>query len=66
MAQVAMPSADLLPVSCKANIPYRLVRLVAVPLLQLLFRFDVEGLGNVPRTGTATTPTRLPALPSRR
>ena len=52
MAQVAMPSADLLPVSCKANIPYRLVRLVAVPLLQLLFRFDVEGLGNVPRTGT--------------
>ena len=52
MAHVAMPSADLLPVSRKANIPYRLVRLVAVPLLHLLFRFDVEGLSNVPRTGT--------------
>jgi 1-acyl-sn-glycerol-3-phosphate acyltransferase len=52
MAQVAMPSADLLPVSRRANIPYRLVRLVAVPLLHLLFRFDVEGLGNVSRTGT--------------
>lgn len=52
MAQVAMPSADLLPVSRKANIPYRVVRLVAVPLLHLLFRFDVEGLSNVPRTGT--------------
>jgi 1-acyl-sn-glycerol-3-phosphate acyltransferase len=47
-----MPSADLLPVSHKANIPYRLVRLVAVPLLHLLFRFDVEGLSTVPRTGT--------------
>ena len=52
MAHVAMPSADLLPVSRKANIPYRVVRLVAVPLLHLLFRFDVEGLSNVPRTGT--------------
>jgi len=47
-----MPSADLLPVSRKANIPYRVVRLVAVALLHLLFRFDVEGLSNVPRTGT--------------
>ncbi|HEY2599623.1 MAG TPA: 1-acyl-sn-glycerol-3-phosphate acyltransferase [Candidatus Dormibacteraeota bacterium] len=51
MAQAAMPPADLLPVSRKANIPYRLVRLVAVPLLHLFFRFDVQGLENVPRTG---------------
>ena len=52
MAQAAMPSADLLPVSRKANIPYRLVRLIAIPLLHFFFRFDVEGLHNVPRTGT--------------
>jgi 1-acyl-sn-glycerol-3-phosphate acyltransferase len=52
MAQAAMPPADLLPVSRKANIPYRLLRLVAVPLLHFFFRFDVQGLQNVPRTGT--------------
>ena len=52
MAQAAMPSADLLPVSRKANIPYRLVRLVAIPLLHFFFRFDVQGLKNMPRTGT--------------
>src|ERR1700681_2616803 len=52
MAQAAMPPADLLPVSRKANIPYRLLRLIAVPLLHLFFRFDVKGLDNVPRTGT--------------
>jgi 1-acyl-sn-glycerol-3-phosphate acyltransferase len=51
MAQAAMPPADLLPVSRKANIPYRIVRLVAVPLLHLCFRFQVEGLDNVPRKG---------------
>lgn len=47
-----MPSADLLPVSRKANIPYRLVRLIAIPLLHFFFRFDLEGRQNVPRTGT--------------
>jgi 1-acyl-sn-glycerol-3-phosphate acyltransferase len=52
MAQAAMPSADLLPVSRKANIPYRLVRLIAIPLLHFFFRFDVQGLENVPRAGT--------------
>ena len=51
MAAPAMPPADLLPVSRKANIPYRIVRIVAIPLLHLCFRFQVEGLGNVPRTG---------------
>jgi 1-acyl-sn-glycerol-3-phosphate acyltransferase len=49
MAQAALPPADLLPVSRKANIPYRIVRLVAIPLLHLCFRFQVEGLSNVPR-----------------
>src|SRR6202165_305585 len=51
MAQAAMPPADLLPVSRKANLPYRIVRLVAVPLLHLCFRFQVEGLQKVPRPG---------------
>ena len=46
-----MPPADLLPVSRKANLPYRIVRLVAVPLLHLCFRFQVEGLQKVPRPG---------------
>jgi 1-acyl-sn-glycerol-3-phosphate acyltransferase len=49
MAQAALPPADLLPVSPKANLPYRIVRIVAIPLLYLCFRFKVEGLGNVPR-----------------
>ena len=51
MAQAALPPADLLPVGRKANIPYRIVRLVAIPLLHLFFRFDVDGLDKVPRTG---------------
>jgi 1-acyl-sn-glycerol-3-phosphate acyltransferase len=46
-----MPPADLLPVSRKANLPYRLVRLIAVPLLRLLFQFQVEGRENIPREG---------------
>jgi 1-acyl-sn-glycerol-3-phosphate acyltransferase len=49
MAQTALPPADLLPVSPKANLPYRIVRLVAIPLLHLCFRFNVAGLENVPR-----------------
>ena len=44
-----MPPADLLPVSPKANLAYRIVRIVAIPLLHLCFRFKVEGLDNVPR-----------------
>lgn len=51
MAQAALPPADLLPVSRTANLPYRFVRLVAIPLLHLCFRFDVGGLQNVPRPG---------------
>jgi 1-acyl-sn-glycerol-3-phosphate acyltransferase len=51
MASVAMPPADLLPVSARANLPYRLVRLIAVPLLRLCFRFSVEGRENIPRSG---------------
>jgi 1-acyl-sn-glycerol-3-phosphate acyltransferase len=48
---VAMPPADLLPVSARANLPYRLFRLIGVPLLRLCFRFQVEGHENIPRSG---------------
>jgi 1-acyl-sn-glycerol-3-phosphate acyltransferase len=51
VAQAAAPSADLLPVSRKANLAYRAVRLVAVPLLYLCFRFQVQGRENIPRPG---------------
>ena len=46
---VAMPPADLLPVTARANLPYRLLRLIAVPLLRLCFRFSVEGRENIIR-----------------
>jgi 1-acyl-sn-glycerol-3-phosphate acyltransferase len=51
MAGVALPPADLLPVGARANVPYRLLRLVGVPLLRLCFRFQVEGRQNIPSSG---------------
>jgi 1-acyl-sn-glycerol-3-phosphate acyltransferase len=51
MASTALPPADLLPVGRRANVPYRILRLIAVPLLHLLFRFEVEGRENIPREG---------------
>lgn len=51
MAQAGLPPADLLPVSGKANLAYRAVRFVGVPLLYLCFRFDVQGRENIPRSG---------------
>ena len=48
-ADAALPQADLLPIGPRANIPYRLVRLFAVPLLRLVFRFEVHGRENIPR-----------------
>ena len=50
-ASSSLPAADLLPVSRRANLPYRLVRIVAIPILRLLFNFDVTGRENIPRTG---------------
>jgi len=44
-----LPQADLLPVGPKANIPYRLVRLVAVPLMRLMFDIEVHGAKNIPK-----------------
>jgi 1-acyl-sn-glycerol-3-phosphate acyltransferase len=51
MAAASLPPADLLPVGRQANVPYRILRLIAVPLVRLCFRFQVEGRDNIPRTG---------------
>ena len=48
-ASAALPVADLLPVGPRANLPYRIVRIVGIPLLRLCFRFDVTGRENIPR-----------------
>ena len=47
----ALPAADLIPVGPRANLPYRIVRLIGIPLLRLCFRFVVEGRENIPRSG---------------
>lgn len=47
----ALPPADLLPVSRRANLPYRVIRAIASPLAHLVFRFEVEGREHVPRDG---------------
>lgn len=47
----ALPAADLLPVSRRANLPYRIVRSIGVPLLRLCFKFDVTGRENIARSG---------------
>src|ERR1700682_2981987 len=51
MAQAESPPADLLPVRRKANLAYRAVRLIGVPLLYLCFRFEVTGRENIPQSG---------------
>jgi 1-acyl-sn-glycerol-3-phosphate acyltransferase len=54
MATTALPPADLLPVGRRANIPYRLVRLIAVPLVRLCFRLQVEGRENIPKSAATS------------
>jgi 1-acyl-sn-glycerol-3-phosphate acyltransferase len=51
VTETALPPADLLPVRRQATLAYRAVRLVGVPLLRLVFRFDVVGKENIPRSG---------------
>jgi 1-acyl-sn-glycerol-3-phosphate acyltransferase len=48
----AVPAADLLPVGPRATLAYRALRLVAVPLFRLLFRFQVSGRERIPRSST--------------
>ncbi len=50
-ATAALPAADLLPVGPRANLPYRIIRLIGVPILRLLFGFQVQGRENIPRSG---------------
>jgi len=50
-ANAALPASDLLPVGPRANLAYRIIRLIGVPILRLLFAFDVEGRDNIPGTG---------------
>jgi 1-acyl-sn-glycerol-3-phosphate acyltransferase len=47
-ASASLPAADLLPVGPRANLPYRIVRLIAIPLLRLCFKFEVTGRENIP------------------
>src|ERR1700694_4993878 len=49
-SSTALPPADLLPVGPQASVPYRILRLIAVPLLRLCFRFQVEGRESIPKT----------------
>ena len=51
MAGAPLPAADLLPVGPRANTPYRIVRMIGIPLLRLCFQFDVVGRENIPRSG---------------
>jgi len=51
MASTALPPADLLPVRREATLAYRAVRVIAVPIMRLVFRFDVVGKEDIPRSG---------------
>ncbi len=48
----APPPADLLPVQRAATLPYRLIRVLALPLLYLLFKIRVRGREHIPRGKT--------------
>ena len=51
MQSTALPAADLISVSPHANLLYRLIRFIGIPLLYLCFRFDARGRENIPRSG---------------
>ncbi|HZQ49950.1 MAG TPA: 1-acyl-sn-glycerol-3-phosphate acyltransferase [Candidatus Dormibacteraeota bacterium] len=44
----AIPAADMLPVGRHASVLFRVVRMAAIPVFHLLFRFDVKGPEHVP------------------
>jgi 1-acyl-sn-glycerol-3-phosphate acyltransferase len=46
----AIPAADMLPVGRRASAAFRIARLVARALFDVLFRFDVKGRDNCPDT----------------
>lgn len=43
--------ADLLPIDRRANLVYRVARLIGIPILRLAFRIDVTGRQRIPRRG---------------
>jgi 1-acyl-sn-glycerol-3-phosphate acyltransferase len=43
-----IPRADMLPVGRRASPLFRAVRLIAIPLFHLLFRFDINGRDHIP------------------
>src|SRR5207247_10278967 len=47
--RAALPRPYVLPVRPRANVPYRIVRLLGVPLLRLCFKFEIQGGENIPR-----------------
>ena len=47
----SQPPADLLPVQRQATWMYRLARVILIPAIHLLFRFDVRGRERIPREG---------------
>jgi 1-acyl-sn-glycerol-3-phosphate acyltransferase len=47
----AIPSPDMLPVGRHASPVFRIARLIAAPLLHLMFRFDVQGRQRLPKDG---------------
>ena len=44
-----IPGADMLPVGRQASPVFRVVRLAALPIFKLMFRFDVEGRARIPK-----------------
>jgi 1-acyl-sn-glycerol-3-phosphate acyltransferase len=50
-AVIRQPRADLLPVQRQATPMYRLARIVLIPLMHLLFRFEVTGREHIPAEG---------------
>lgn len=46
-----VPPADLLPVSRRANLPFRAIRLVGTALVRTAFKIKVSGRANIPRAG---------------
>jgi 1-acyl-sn-glycerol-3-phosphate acyltransferase len=43
-----IPGADMLPVGRRASLAFRLVRLAALTIFHLMFRFDVQGRSRMP------------------
>lgn len=48
---VSQPPADLLPVQRQATWLYRVARVVLIPAVYMLFRFDIRGREHIPREG---------------